>query len=64
VRERFTFVTVDRATLTRASRATFTLRSRHYERLRAVITQGVGGYGSATSMAVGVPTRPGAHEHR
>jgi plastocyanin len=64
VRERFTFVTVARETLTRASRATFSLRSRHYERVRAVITQGVRGYGSATSMAVGVPTRPRTHGHR
>jgi hypothetical protein len=61
VRERFTFVTVARETLTSASRATFRLHSRHYERVRAVITQGVRGYGSATSGAVGVPTRPGAH---
>jgi plastocyanin len=63
VRERFTFVTFERGTLTRASRATFRLRSRHYERVRAVITQGVRGYGSATSRAVGVPTRPRAHHH-
>jgi hypothetical protein len=63
VRERFTFVTVARGKLTRASRATFTLRSRHYERVRAVITQGVAGYGSATSRAVGVPTGAGAHHH-
>jgi plastocyanin len=61
VRERFTFVTVARGTLTRASHATFSLGSRHYERVRAVITQGVRGYGSATSTAIGVPT--GAHGH-
>jgi plastocyanin len=63
VRERFTFVTFARGSLTGASRATFVLRSRHYERVRAVITQGVRGYGSAASGAVGVPTRPGAHHH-
>jgi hypothetical protein len=31
--------------------------------VRAVITQGVRGYGSATSRAVGVPTRPAVHGH-
>jgi hypothetical protein len=63
VRERFTFVTVARETLTSASRATFRLHSRHYERVRAVITQGVRGYGSATSGAVGVATGAGSHGH-
>jgi plastocyanin len=62
VRERFMFVTVARETLTSVSRATFRLRSPHYERVRAVITQGVRGYGSAASGAVGVPTRPGAYD--
>jgi plastocyanin len=58
-RERFDFRTVARRSLDRTtSTAGFSLRSRHWERVRVKLLRGVGGFGSATSRPVTVLVHP------
>jgi plastocyanin len=62
-RERFDFRTVARGTLGPDSRATFRVRSAHWERFRAATLRGVGGYGSARSRPLAVTVRRSGGGH-